>query len=141
MPLSAEEGQKTGERVRARSRGKTEGASRDFPGGLVVKSPCFKCREHGFSSWSGNWDPACCVAQPKINKLKRMAYFYPLFTYFSPYPLSSSDIPYILFIYLFIIYLPPLDYKVHESRDFCLFCLLLYPQGLEYYQRLLMVCG
>ena len=26
----------------------------DFPGGWVVKTPCFPCRRHGFHSWSGN---------------------------------------------------------------------------------------
>ena len=25
-----------------------------FPGGLVVKTPCFHCREHGFNPWSGH---------------------------------------------------------------------------------------
>ena len=28
--------------------------SREFPGGSVVKSPCFHCREHEFDPWSGN---------------------------------------------------------------------------------------
>ena len=27
---------------------------REFPGGLVVKAPCFHCREHSFDPWSGN---------------------------------------------------------------------------------------
>ena len=26
----------------------------DFPGGPVVKTPCFHCRGHGFNPWSGN---------------------------------------------------------------------------------------
>ena len=25
-----------------------------FPGGPVVKNPCFHCRGHGFDPWSGN---------------------------------------------------------------------------------------
>ena len=27
---------------------------RDFPAGLVVLAPCFKCKGCGFNSWSGN---------------------------------------------------------------------------------------
>ena len=27
---------------------------RDFPGGPVVKTPCFHFRGHGFDPWSGN---------------------------------------------------------------------------------------
>ena len=26
----------------------------DFPGGPVVKTPCFHCRGHRFDPWSGN---------------------------------------------------------------------------------------
>ena len=26
----------------------------DFPGGPVVKTPCFHCRGHGFDPWLGN---------------------------------------------------------------------------------------
>ena len=36
---------------------KREGKERskgDFPGGPVVKTPCFQCRGHRFDSWSGN---------------------------------------------------------------------------------------
>ena len=28
---------------------------RDFPGGPVVKSPCFYCRQYGFNPWSRNF--------------------------------------------------------------------------------------
>ena len=28
--------------------------SRDFPGGPVVKTPCFHCRGHWFDPWLGN---------------------------------------------------------------------------------------
>ena len=42
---------------------KSEG--RDFPGGLVVKTPCFQCRGCRFDSWSGNKDPTCCTPQPE----------------------------------------------------------------------------
>ena len=28
--------------------------TRDFPGGPVVKTPCFQCRGHEFDPWSGN---------------------------------------------------------------------------------------
>ena len=27
---------------------------RDFPGGPLVKTPCFHCRGHGFNPWLGN---------------------------------------------------------------------------------------
>ena len=30
----------------------------EFPGGPVVRTPCFHCRGHGFDPWSGNQDPA-----------------------------------------------------------------------------------
>ena len=26
----------------------------DFPGGPVIRAPCFHCRGHGFDPWSGN---------------------------------------------------------------------------------------
>ena len=32
---------------------------RDFPGGPVVKTLCFHCREYRFDPWPGNWDPTC----------------------------------------------------------------------------------
>ena len=28
--------------------------SRDFPGGPVVKTPCFQCKERRLDPWSGN---------------------------------------------------------------------------------------
>ena len=31
-----------------------ERSRRDFPGGLVVKTPHFQCRGHGFNPWLGN---------------------------------------------------------------------------------------
>ena len=31
-----------------------KGSWRDFPGGPVVKSPCFQCRGWGFDPWLGN---------------------------------------------------------------------------------------
>ena len=46
---------------------------RDFPGGSVVKTTCFQCREHGFDPWSGNYDPTCKTALPplKINEKEK----------------------------------------------------------------------
>ena len=35
-----------------------------LPGGLVVKTPSFWCKEHWFNPWSGNLDPTCSVAWP-----------------------------------------------------------------------------
>ena len=32
---------------------------RDFPDGLVAKTPCFQCRGPRFNPWSGNWIPRC----------------------------------------------------------------------------------
>ena len=37
----------------------------DSPGSLVVKNPHFHFKGHGFSSWSGNEDPACWMVQPQ----------------------------------------------------------------------------
>ena len=31
-----------------------ENMGRDFPGGPVVKTPCFHYRGHGFDPWLGN---------------------------------------------------------------------------------------
>ena len=42
--------------------------TRDFPGGLVVKTVHFQCRGCRFDSWSRNKDPTCCVAWPKKKK-------------------------------------------------------------------------
>ena len=36
---------------------------RDFPGGPVVKSPNFHCREHGFNPWLGKEGPTCHTMQ------------------------------------------------------------------------------
>ena len=36
-----------------------------FPGGPVIRTPWFRGRGHGFSPWSGNKDPTCCMVQPK----------------------------------------------------------------------------
>ena len=41
---------------------------RDFPGGPVVRTPCFHCRGHGFHPWSGSEDPTCQLAWPKKEK-------------------------------------------------------------------------
>ena len=35
----------------------------------MVKTPCFRCRGHGFNPWSGNKDPACHVARPREKKI------------------------------------------------------------------------
>ena len=45
--------------------------TRDFPGGLVVKTLHFQCRGCRFDSWSRNKDPTCCVAWPKKKKKKK----------------------------------------------------------------------
>ena len=37
----------------------------DFPGGPVVKTPCFHCSGHGFDPRSGKEDPTCRVAWPR----------------------------------------------------------------------------
>ena len=42
----------------------------DFPGGPVVKIPCFQCRGHGFHSWSGNKIPHTTTSQIKKKKKK-----------------------------------------------------------------------
>ena len=39
--------------------------SRDFPGGPVVKTLNFQCRQCGFSTWSGNWNPIYHTTRPK----------------------------------------------------------------------------
>ena len=41
---------------------------RAFPGGPVVKIPCFQCRGLGFNPWPGNEDPTCHVVRPKDAK-------------------------------------------------------------------------
>ena len=44
---------------------------RDFPGGPVVKTPCFHCRGNGLHPWSGNKDPTYRRAQPNRKKEKK----------------------------------------------------------------------
>ena len=39
----------------------------EFPGGPVVRTPCFHCREHRFNPWSGNYNPANWDVWPKKN--------------------------------------------------------------------------
>ena len=41
---------------------------RDFPGGPLVKTLRFQCRDLGFDPWLGNGDPTCCTTRPKENK-------------------------------------------------------------------------
>ena len=43
--------------------------NKDFPGGSVVKTPCFQCKGHGFDLWSGH--STSHVGRPKINKLRK----------------------------------------------------------------------
>ena len=38
---------------------------RDFPGGPVVKNPCFQCKGCGFDPWPGNYDPTCSMVCQK----------------------------------------------------------------------------
>ena len=40
----------------------------EFPGGPVVRTPCFHCRGPGFDPWSGNEDPTSCAAGQKKKK-------------------------------------------------------------------------
>ena len=47
-----------------------------FPGSLVVKTQCFHFRGHGFNSWLGNQDPACCAAWQKKKKEKSVHIYY-----------------------------------------------------------------
>ena len=42
--------------------------TRDFPGGLVVKTLHFQCRGCRVDPWSRNKDPTGCVAWPKKKK-------------------------------------------------------------------------
>ena len=44
---------KTGEEDRERSWEVEKRQVRDFPGGAVVKTPCFHCRGHGLGPWLG----------------------------------------------------------------------------------------
>ena len=43
----------------------------DFPGGPVVKAPCFHYGRHGFNPWWGNKDSTCCAVQPKKTSEKK----------------------------------------------------------------------
>ena len=43
---------------------------RDFPGGPVVKTPRFHCRERRFNPWSGNQDPTCRAGCSQKKKTK-----------------------------------------------------------------------
>ena len=40
----------------------------EFPGGPVVGTPRFHCREPGFNPCLGNEDPGSCLARPKKKK-------------------------------------------------------------------------
>lgn len=40
----------------------------DFPGGPMIRTPCFQWRGPGFHPWMGKKDPTCCTAQMKTNK-------------------------------------------------------------------------
>ena len=40
----------------------------DFPGGPVVKTPCFQCRGHMFNLWSGKIPHAAWCSQKKKKK-------------------------------------------------------------------------
>ena len=39
----------------------------DFPGCLVVTTPCFQCTGHRFNPCLGNKDPVCCAAWLKTH--------------------------------------------------------------------------
>ena len=39
----------------------------EFPGGPVVRTPCFHCREHRSNPWSVNYNPANCDVWPKAS--------------------------------------------------------------------------
>ena len=43
----------------------------EFPGGLLVKTPCLHCRGWRFNPWSGNGDPACLAVRPKKRERKK----------------------------------------------------------------------
>ena len=53
--------------------------TRDFPGGLVVKTLHFQCRGCRVDPWSRNKDPTGCVAWPKNLLLVTIL---PLFPYY-----------------------------------------------------------
>ena len=42
---------------------------RDFPGGPLVKTLHFQCKDLGFDPWLGNGDPTCCTIRPKEKKI------------------------------------------------------------------------
>ena len=39
----------------------SEAPWREFPGDLVVRTPCFQCPGPRFNPWSGNQDPIRCT--------------------------------------------------------------------------------
>ena len=45
-----------------------KGWGREFPGCPVVRTLYFHCQGRRFNPWSGNKDPASCLARPKKNK-------------------------------------------------------------------------
>ena len=49
----------------------------EFPGGPVVRTPCFHCREHRFNPWSGNYNPANCDVWPKKNRRNSITFSRP----------------------------------------------------------------
>lgn len=51
--------------------------------------------------------------------------------HFSSWSCPQSNICYIFLLYLFHLLSPPLDCKLYASRDFCLFCSLLWSQHLR----------
>ena len=57
----------------------------DFPGGLVVNTPCFSCRRHRFNSWSGKFLLLFGMVKKKKKSKKPRE-----FTFFKKMPLTSS---------------------------------------------------
>ena len=48
---------------------------RDFPGGLMVKTPCFQCRGHRFYPWLENYMPCSTVKKKKLQQSLRPSSF------------------------------------------------------------------
>ena len=49
--------------------------SKDSPGSLVVRTPCFHCKGHGFDPWLGNYRsymPSLAAKEKKKNKTKTL---------------------------------------------------------------------
>ena len=44
---------------------------RDSPGGPVIETLHFHCRGSSFDPRLGNYDPACCMVQPKEKRKKK----------------------------------------------------------------------